>query len=117
MSILEAPAFKHKKIIFKQDNLITLQESNFLTEQIIKEAHKIPEELENQYKFLGQQIEDMPFKQELEEWITCPHRVRRHIEGMGVLSFCTHPFNPWFNIGLWNVECMKKECDLEKIYD
>ncbi|WP_296882171.1 hypothetical protein [uncultured Methanobrevibacter sp.] len=115
MSILEAPAFKHKKIIFKQDNLITLQESNFLTEQIIKDAHKIPKEIENQYTFLGQQINDMPFKQELDEWISCPHRLRRQIEAIGVLSFCTNPLNPWFNIGLWNVKCLKKNCDLEKI--
>lgn len=114
--ILETPLFKYKRI-FQQNSSRLQQEDKFLTKQIIKEAHKIPQELKDQYVFLGEQIQNMPFKPELEEWITCPHRLRRYIDGMGVLSFCTNPFHPGFEIGLWNVECSKNNCDLEKICD
>lgn len=112
--IIETPLFKYKRI-FRQNSSRLQQENNFLLKQIIKESHKIPKELEDQYTFLGEQIRDMPFKPELEEWITCPHRIRRYIEGVGVLSFCTNPYHLGFEIGLWNHECMKKDCDLEKI--
>lgn len=112
--ILENPLFKYKRI-FQQNSSRLQQEDNFLTKQIIKEAYTIPQELKDQYIFLGEQIENMPFKPELDEWITCPHRLRRYIEGLGVLSFCTNIFHPWFEIGLGVPECLKKNCDLEKI--
>lgn len=115
-NIIESPLFKYKKI-FQQNSSRLQQEYNFLTKQIIKEAYTIPKELKDQYIFLGEQIKDMPFKPELEEWITCPHRLRRYIEGIGVLSFCTNVLHPGVAIGLWYVECLKKNCDLEKISD
>lgn len=117
MTILESPLFKHHKPIKEKAKKIIEQEVDFLTEQFIKSCFTIPIELEKEYTFLGEQINDMPFKPELEEWITCPHRLRRYIEGMGVLSFCTNPFHPGFEIGLWNVECLRNNCDLEKISD
>ena len=50
------------------------------------------------------------------EWITCEHRMRRHEEGLGVQSYCLHPFNPMHSkYGLWLPICAKNECELNKI--
>ena len=115
--ILETPVFKYKKIISKQNNFLTQQEYNFLAKQIIKEAHTIPQKLKVQYTFLGEQMQNMPFEQEIENWINCPHSMRRYIEGIGVISYCLHLFHPSIEIGIWNPLCLKRDCDLEKIYD
>ena len=117
MPILENPLFKHKKILEKHLNE-NLPEDDFLTEQIIKTAHTLPKKLEDQYIFLGKQIQDMPYRPEISEWIKCRYRIRRSQgKGKGVESYCLNPFHPFQDYGLWLPVCLKKECELNKICD
>lgn len=112
MTILENPVFKHKKI--KQKQNLKLNELALKNE--ILNAHKIPIKLKEQYSFLGNQIEEMPFRPEISEWIKCQYRMRQVIDHE-VISFCLNPFHPGFQANMFCVYCMKKECDLNKITD
>lgn len=115
MPILENPVFKHE---YKKINHVNQQEFNFLTEQIVKTAHTLPKELENQYVFLGKQIQDMPYRPEIDMWIKCQYRIRQSQgKGKGVESYCLNPFHPFLDYGLWLPICLKKECELDKICD
>ena len=109
MSILEAPAFKHKKILEKECEidiqLADLKMRKFIlncfneSSEVFKPKIELPKE-------------DMP------EWITCEFRMRRYEVGLGVQSYCLHPFNPLSTkVGLYLVTCNKRECTLEKYYD
>lgn len=110
MSILEAPAFKHKKILEKECEIdwkladLQMKKSilncfNYKSSTVIKPKIELPKE-------------DMP------EWIKCKYRMRRYEEGLGVQSYCLHPFNPLSTkVGLYLVTCNKRECTLEKYYD
>lgn len=115
--ILESPLFKHNKPIKEKTELIIKQEDNFLTEQFIKTCFTIPKELKAEYTFLGQQIKDMPYKPEIDDWIQCRYRERRYLgKRQGVESYCHNIEHPAFNI-LWSPICLKNKCDLPKCED
>lgn len=109
-NLLENPVFKHKKILEKaaitDKDLFELKAKKFVLEifrfkgqsEILKPKIEIKEDY------------NMP------EWIKCEHRMRRHEEGLGVQSYCLHPFNPMHSkYGLWLPICAKNECELNKI--
>ena len=117
--MIENPLFKHKKILEKHLNE-NLPVDDFLTEQIIKTAHTLPKKLEDQYIFLGKQIQDMPYRPEISEWIKCRYRIRKITEE-GIESYCLNFTHPEFDCKLLELGylplCMKLECDLHKICD
>lgn len=115
--ILESPLFKHNNPIKEKAKVNMKQQVNFLTEQFIKTCFTLPKELEKEYSFLGQQINDMPYKSEINDWIKCPYRERRYLgKGQGVESYCHNIDHPAFHI-LWSPICLKSKCDLPKCDD
>ena len=118
MSILESPLFKHTKPLKEKADSIATQDANFLSEQLIRTAFTLPKKLEKEYVFLGEQIQDMPYRPEIDRWIKCRYRIRRSQgKGKGVESYCLNPFHPFIDYGLWLPVCLKKECELDKICD
>ena len=110
MSILEVPAFKHKKILEKECEIDHQLYDLKMKKSILNCFNKTSEVLKPKIEL--SEDYDMP------EWIKCKHRMRRYEEGLGVQSYCLHPLNPLStNIGLYLVSCDKKECKLEKYYD
>ena len=111
--ILENPVFKHKKIIEKAAKT-DMDLFDLAAKKIILNTFRpFKEEAEIQrQKIEIKEDYNMP------EWIKCEHRMRRYEEGLGVQSYCLHPFNPLSSkYGLWLVICNKKECNLKKHYD
>ena len=117
MTILESPLFKHHKPIKEKAEKNIKQEDYFLSEQLIKSCFTIPVELEKQYTFLGEQINDMPYRPEISEWIKCTYRLRRFSEDE-IESYCLNPLHPFASqYGIWLPVCFKRDCDLDKICD
>lgn len=116
MSILESPLFKHTKPLKEKADSIATQDANFISEQLIRTAFTLPKHLEDQYVFLGQQIQDMPYRPEIDRWIKCKYRIRLKQE-KGVESYCLNPLHPFVRYGIWLPVCLKKECELDKICD
>lgn len=118
MTILESPLFKHYKPIKEKAEKSIEQEVNFLTEQFIKACFTIPAKLEKEYTFLGEQINDMPYRPEISEWIKCTYRIRRPLKKGKTESFCLNPFHPFAShYGIWVPICFKEDCELHKICD
>lgn len=110
MTILESPVFKHKKILEKECEI----DIQLLDLQVMKSVLNCFNEASEviKPKFKLTEDYDMP------EWIKCEHRRRKYEEGLGVRSYCLHPFNPMSSkYGLYLVICNKRECNLEKYYD
>lgn len=122
-NILESILFKHNKIIKKKNQEIT---DVFLTDYLIKTAHKIPEKLEQEYKELNEishKLPIIPYVDLLDfaedyaapKWIKCGYRMRR-LEEHELKSYCLNPFNPMHSsYGLWLPVCAKNKCELKEI--
>ena len=122
-NILESILFKHNKIIKKKNQEIS---DGFLTDYLIKTAHKIPEKLEHEYKELNEishKLPIIPYVDLLDlaedyaapKWIKCGYRMRR-LEEHEVKSYCLNPFNPMHSsYGLWLPVCAKNKCELNEI--
>ena len=111
-NLLENPVFKHKKILEKaaitDKDLFELKAKKFVLEIF---------RFKGQPEIITPKIE-IKKDYNMPEWITCEHRMRRYEEGLGVQSYCLHPFNPMATeIVLYLVICNKRECNLEKHYD
>ena len=110
MSILEAPTFKHKKILEKECKIDTQLYDLKIMKSVLNSFDESKE-------IIKPKIE-LPEDYTMPEWITCKHRMRRYEEGLGVQSYCLHPFNPLSTkVGLYLVVCNKRECTLQKYYD
>lgn len=110
MSILENLVFKHRKILEKEceiDNkLLDLKMKKSILNCFNESSEVLKPKIELNENY------DMP------EWISCKFRMRRYEEGLGVQSYCLHPFNPIStNVGLYLVICDKRKCKLKKYYD
>lgn len=111
MSILENPVFKHRKILEKECE-IDYKLADFQMKKSILNCFNYESSTVIKPKIELSEDYDMP------EWIKCKHRMRRYEEGLGVQSYCLHPFNPIStNVGLYLVSCDKRKCKLKKYYE
>ena len=110
MSILESPVFKHKKILEKESKV----DIQLLDLKLMNSVLKCFDESK---EIVKPKIE-LPGDHNFPEWINCEYRLRRYEKGLGVQSYCLHPFNPLStNFGMYLVICNGRECKLEKYYD